>query len=347
MELTPRQRIILKTIVEQFTSMAEPIGSKSLLNSLDFQVSSATVRNEMAALEKMGLLEKTHTSSGRIPSQKGYRYYVENLMEIDLDPGTQEALRSLFSKRQLTLEEVLETSCSILSDLTHLTSVVLGPDTEKEKLIHLQLIPVTANEAVGLIVTDSAHTEHRVFHFEGEVTPDDLKVCSQLLSDYLKDTPLDEVVDKLQEVSPILGSQLARYEVILEAFVSAFMKRTTKNGVVHGRANMLCQPEFTDIKKVEQLMRIMEDASVFRAWTNQKDNVAIPIDTRNKLIQIGDCSVVSTSFRCAPEEEGQLMVVGPSRMPYAKVIALMDTISNVIEESLDLPSQGGSKDQNE
>ena len=108
MEITQRQKIIFKTIVEEFTRCAEPVGSKTLMELLDFPVSSATIRNEMATLEKLGLLEKTHTSSGRIPSQKGYRYYVEHLMEADLDVSTKNALQQVFSERHYSLEEVVK-----------------------------------------------------------------------------------------------------------------------------------------------------------------------------------------------------------------------------------------------
>ena len=141
----------LKTIVEEFTRCAEPVGSKTLMELLDFPVSSATIRNEMATLEKLGLLEKTHTSSGRIPSQKGYRYYVEHLMEADLDASTKNALQQVFSERHYSLEEVVQKSCDILSHMTNLTSVVLGPDSRHQTLQHVQLIPINNQSAVAII----------------------------------------------------------------------------------------------------------------------------------------------------------------------------------------------------
>lgn len=347
-ELTERQKIIFKTIVEQFTVLAEPIGSKSLLQNLDFQVSSATVRNEMAALEKYGLLEKTYVSSGRIPSQKGYRYYVENLMELNLDPAMEDSLRQLFSRRHFTLEEVISASCSILSDMTNLTSVVLGPKEEaSQKLLHLQLLPVSSTQAVAVIVTDQAHTEHRVFNFETDVSVEDLQVCTRFLNEKLTGTPISEIPERLEEIRPLMQSTMSRYEVLFEAFAAGFMRMEAKNSAVYGRANMLCQPEFTDIKKVEHLMRMMEEPSLFKAWTEQGKDSEIFIDSRNSLIQIGDCSVLSTRFRCSDSETAQLMVVGPSRMNYSRVISLMDTISDVIEDACEVHSEGGLKDQNE
>ena len=199
MEITQRQKIIFKTIVEEFTRCAEPVGSKTLMELLDFPVSSATIRNEMATLEKLGLLEKTHTSSGRIPSQKGYRYYVEHLMEADLDASTKNALQQVFSERHYSLEEVVQKSCDILSHMTNLTSVVLGPDSRHQTLQHVQLIPINNQSAVAIIVTDQGHTENKVFQFGTDVSMQDIQNCTDLLNDQLVGTPIEDVVDKMKE----------------------------------------------------------------------------------------------------------------------------------------------------
>ena len=196
MEITQRQKIIFKTIVEEFTRCAEPVGSKTLMELLDFPVSSATIRNEMATLEKLGLLEKTHTSSGRIPSQKGYRYYVEHLMEADLDASTKNALQQVFSERHYSLEEVVQKSCDILSHMTNLTSVVLGPDSRHQTLQHVQLIPINNQSAVAIIVTDQGHTENKVFQFGTDVSMQDIQNCTDLLNDQLVGTQLKMLLIK-------------------------------------------------------------------------------------------------------------------------------------------------------
>lgn len=130
--LTERQIKIFKAIVDVFTKTAEPVGSKALMDVLDFSCSSATIRNEMAALEEIGLLEKTHTSSGRIPSSKGYRFYVEHLMEKQLDDSVKNSLQKVFSERHYSIEEIVKKSCDILSQMTSLTSVVLGPESRSQ-----------------------------------------------------------------------------------------------------------------------------------------------------------------------------------------------------------------------
>ena len=342
MGLTNRQKIIFKTIVEEFTRCAEHIGSNTLMDLLDFPVRSATTRNEMAALEKAGLLEKTHTSSGRSPSQLGYRYYVEYLLEVDLDAETKMSLKTIFSERHYSLDEVVEKTCSILSHMTNLTSVVLGPDSRRQTLQNVQLIPVSRNKAVAIFVTSEGHTENKTFHFKSDVSIEDIKNCTDILNDQLVGTPICDVVEKMKEIEPLMAAKLVRHEVLFEAFVTAFMRFATEKVAVSGRSNMLYQPEFSDLTRLRNLMNVLENSQLFREWTGQNSNIAIQIGKRNELIQIGDCSVVTTRFHYNGNEEGKLMVVGPNRMQYAKVVALMDYMSNVIEDIF-LDEKGGGK----
>lgn len=341
MELTQRQKVIFKTIVEEFTRCAEPIGSKTLMELLDFPVSSATIRNEMARLEKSGLLEKTHTSSGRVPSQLGYRYYVEHLMVTDLDLPTKNSLQQVFSERHFSLAEVVKKSCDILSDMTKLTSIVLGPNSDNQELKHVELISINTRSAVAIIVTNTGHIENKIFQFGEDVPVKDLKACCDLLNEQLMGTPIEDVIDRMNEIKPMMTAKLVRSEVLFEAFVTAFMRFATEKVAVSGRSNMLYQPEFSDVDKLKKLMAILENGDLFQKWTDQEGNVAIHIGDRNEVLQIGDVSVVSTKFHYKNDEEGQLMVIGPNRMQYSKVVALMDYMSDVIE---DVFSEGGYED---
>ncbi|MCI7802098.1 MAG: heat-inducible transcriptional repressor HrcA [Floccifex porci] len=346
MGLTNRQNVIFKTIVEEFTRTAEPIGSKTLMNLLDFPVSSATIRNEMAALEKVGLLEKTHTSSGRIPSSKGYRYYVENLLETNLDVPMQQTLKTYFTQRHYSIDDVVSKSCDILSEMTNLTSIALGPDCEDQCLQHVQLVPVNEKSAVAIIVTNKGHTENKFFQFKEEVSTDDLKKCTDLLNDKLVGTPICQVVDRMNDIHPIMAATLVRHEVLFEAFVTAFMKFAQDRIKVSGRGNMLFQPEFSDLNRLKELMNVLENGHMIKEWTNKESNVSVRIGNRKELTQIGDCSIISAKFHYSDSEEGQLMVVGPNRMQYSKVVGLMDYMTNVIEDIFyDDKNKGGGNDE--
>lgn len=330
--MTERQIAIFKAIVDEFTRTAEPVGSKRLLDLLEFTCSSATIRNEMAALEEMGLLEKTHTSSGRIPSSKGYRFYVEHLMERQLDEGVKHSLQAVFSQRHYSIEEIVKKSCDILSQMTSLTSVVLGPDSKYQTLQHIQLVPLNERSAVAIFITDHGHTENKTFHFGQDVSIKDIKTCCDLLNDKLSGTPIGEVVNKMKEIQPLLASHVARHEVLFEAFVNAFMKFASDNVYCSGQSNMLYQPEFADIEKLKELMKMLEDSSLFRQIANHDGDVAIQIGGDNDLIQIDDVAVVSSKFKLNDEEQGELMIVGPTRMQYNRVVALMEYMSKVIED---------------
>ena len=330
--LTERQIKIFKAIVDVFTKTAEPVGSKALMDVLDFSCSSATIRNEMAALEEIGLLEKTHTSSGRIPSSKGYRFYVEHLMEKQLDDSVKNSLQKVFSERHYSIEEIVKKSCDILSHMTSLTSVVLGPESRSQLLQHIQLIPLTQRSAVAIFVTDHGHTENKTFHFNTDVSIEDIKTCTDLLNDKLSGTPICDVVDRMREIEPLLASHVARHEVLFEAFVNAFMRFATENVYCSGQSNMLYQPEFADIEKLKELMKMLEDSSLFRQIANHEGNMAIEIGGEHELVQVDNVAVISSKFRIGDNEQGELMVVGPTRMQYNRVVALMEYMSKVIED---------------
>lgn len=330
--LSERQTVIFKTIVDEFTKTAEPVGSKTLVNLLSMRCSSATIRNEMAALEEMGLLEKTHTSSGRIPSSKGYRFYVENMMETQLDDNVKHSLQQVFQERHYTLDEIVKKSCDILSQMTNLTSLVLGPDSRCQRLQHIQLFPISERSAVAVFITDHGHTENKTFQFDTTVSLNDIQTCCNLLNDKLCGTPISSVVEKMKEIKPLLAASVSRHEVLFQAFVNAFIRFASDNVYCSGQSNMLYQPEFADIERLKQLMKMLEDSSVWRQLANTEGDLAIRIGNDNGVLQMDDVSVITSKFHLNAQEEGQLMIVGPTRMQYDRVVALMEYMSKVIEE---------------
>lgn len=330
--LTSRQITIFKTIVDEFTRTAEPVGSKKLMDLLDFTCSSATIRNEMAALEELDLLEKTHTSSGRVPSSNGYRFYVEHLMERELDEDVKHSLRAVFKKRHYSMDEIVKKSCEILSQMTSLTSIVLGPESKYQTLQHIQLFPLSDTSAVAVFITDNGHTENKTFYFDTIVSIEDIKTCCHLLNDKLAGTPISDIVQKMNEIQPLLASHVARHEVLFEAFVNAFMRFASDRVYCSGQSNMLYQPEFADIEKLKGIMKMLEDSSLFRQLANHEGDMAIEIGVDNGLFQMNDIAVVSSKFKLNEEEEGELMIVGPTRMQYNRVVALMEYMSKVIED---------------
>lgn len=336
MALTQRMVEILKAIVDEFVATAEPVGSKTLVDKYDLPYSSATIRNDMAALETMGYLEKPHTSAGRVPSNKGYQYYCEHLLKKDIDEEVKYALANIFDKRSANIEDAIKESCKIVSEMTNLASGMLGPDAKNQTLEHIKVFQIDPKTAVCVFITNSGHTENKTFNFQDEVTIDDIQTCTDILNDRLKGTPINNLVDKLESLKPILTKSVQRFEMLYNAFAGAFVKFASETVYFDGTNNMMYQPEYADVEKLKELTKFFDDSKLFRSLvdkqTNGNDVVAItPKGT--ELVWKDDIAIVSNEIRISdnPEENARLMVVGPRRMEYSQVVNLLDFICKEIE----------------
>ena len=262
--LTIRNVEILKAIVEEFIESAEPVGSKTLVQKYHLPYSSATIRNDMATLEMMGYLEKPHTSAGRVPSNKGYQFYCEHLIKKETDEDVKYAISNIFSKPTMNLDDAIKESCRVISDMTNLTSGVLGPDANGQLLEHIKLFPIDAKTAVCVFITNIGHTENKVFNFKDEVSLEDIKNCTEVLNDRLKGTPIVELQMKMASIKPILSQYVKRHEMLFNAFYGAFVKFASENLYFSGTSNMMYQPEFSDLDRLKELMRIMDDSKLFK-----------------------------------------------------------------------------------
>ena len=328
--LTERQLLILKTIVEEFIQSAEPVGSKTMLAKYDLPYSSATIRNEMMALEEEGLLEKMHTSSGRVPSIEGYRFYVEHLMGKRDDISVEYEIASLFDVN-FSVQDVIRKSCDVLSKMTSLTSVVLGPDAGKQKLEHIKLFPINDQSAVAVFITDVGHTENRVFNFESNVSLKDLEVCTQILNDRLKGTLIAEVVEKMESIRPLLAQSIARYETLFKAFLNVFSQFANEYVYLSGQNNLMYYPEFANIERLKSMMNMLESNQWFEL-INSNSSLTVQMNDRTGLIWYDDMAVITSKFKVSDNEEGEMIVVGPNRMQYDRITSLINAMAEAIED---------------
>jgi len=336
--LSGRMTEIFKAIVEEFIATAEPVGSKTLVEKYNLPYSTATIRNEMMELENQGLIEKTHTSSGRVPSTEGYRFYVENLMECHLDDKMALVVQSVFNDESLNFEELIQKSCDILSQMTNLTSIVLGPDAQYQKLEHIKLFPIDKRNAVAVFITDTGHTENRMFQFDEEVGLHDIQVCCDILNERLKGTLITEVVAKMQMLKPILEVSIERHEALFKAFISAFVKFANENIYYSGKDKLMYQPEFADIERLKELMSMLENSQLWRDIGDGKGNILLKTSDNSQLVWLDDMAVVSSKFKVNSGEQAQLMLIGPSRMDYDHIISLIEYLTESIEK---IVNQGG------
>lgn len=336
--LSARQLLIFKCIVEEFIETAEPVGSKTLMSKYNLPYSSATIRNEMSHLEKVGFLEKTHTSSGRVPSTKGYRYYVDTLLQKNVDDTVKNQVATMFENTHRSLEEIIKESCQMLSELTHLTTVALGPNSNYEHLQNITLVPLSAHSVTAIIVTDKGHVENRMFNIKNNAYMDDLTSCVNVMNELLCGTPINDVARRLEvDVKPILSARIKEHEVLFNAFLEAFMKFANSNVYFSGKENLLYQPEYNDVNKLRRLVSAFENS---QSWNKLipiefDDGVSIRIGTDSPIEELNDVSVISASFKTGKMSKGSISVIGPTRMPYEKVVSLVEYISESIERVLD------------
>ena len=332
--LSNRQIEIFKAIVDEFIVSAEPVGSKTLMEKYNLPYSSATIRNEMVELETRGLLEKTHTSSGRIPSIEGYRFYVEYLMEKRVDDEFSLTVRSILEASNLSSEEVIKRTCDILSQMTNMTSIVLGQEADHQKLEHIKLFPIDESSAVAVFITDTGHTENKVFRFDDKVSVNDIQSCTDILNERLKGTNLHDLVEKMESLRPLLKAVVKRHELLFNAFLDAFVRFANENVYFSGQSNMMYQPDFADLERLKSIMSMMNNTKLLRDLGQGKAEVSLQTSERSHLMWVDDVAVISSTLHIGAAEEAKLMLVGPSRMDYERILALVDDLTRNIERIL-------------
>jgi heat-inducible transcriptional repressor len=241
--MTERQEKILKLIVDEYVKSAEPIGSKALSKVL--KVSSATIRNEMSVLEEEGYIEKTHTSSGRIPSEKGYRYYIETVAKtIEEDTDGFFEFEEIFSNKEAERDFIIKEAINLLSEATNCTAISLGPNAYHSKVKKVQLVQLSQTHGLILVITNYGYVESKEINIEENMDIEELTKVIDLLNELLKDTPISKVSEKLHyEIEHNQIKELLKYrETIVESFIEAFSKFAQSRYYLTGQSNMLYQP---------------------------------------------------------------------------------------------------------
>lgn len=327
MSLTRKQQI-LKIIVEDFIRTAKPIGSKYLIEKYNLPYSSATIRNDMQVLENEGLIEKTHISSGRVPSANGYKYYVNNLRTSTVDNKFKNELKTIFDSSK-SVEDVLRESCAILSHMTNLTSVVLGPKADNERLINIHLVPINDITCTVLFVTDSGYVENKTFIISKKNKMQDIVKCLKLLDERLKGTRVKDLVEKLKEMKPILEGYMNDYSNLYNALLKLFYEFASNRSEVIGKSNLLKQPEFSgDAQEIQKILGLFDDPIKLEEIINQANEQLLINDSNDENSNV---SIVSKEIVIPGENSvGKIAVIGPKRMDYDKVINYLDYIVSEI-----------------
>ena len=326
--LTDRQEKVLKLIVEKYIKDPVPVGSKTISKIL--KCSSATVRNEMSALEEKNLLEKTHTSSGRVPSEDGYRYYVDHLMEPKKMTGEDMLkLQTVFHNQQLALSDVIVKSLQVISDMTNYTTVVLGSTSHENLLKQIEVVPIDDVSMIVIVITDRGYVEHKNIRLQ-DVSLEEVKKTVNLINNLIAGTPIDEVSAKLEyEVKPIIGKYVKQHEQLYNAFYHVFSDFTNQEVNVVGKNKFLTQPEFSNIEKIQSVFSKLDNPELLHKIEEDDDNnIKVYIGSESKIDD--DVTVIKTKFKSG-NQEGTLAIIGPKRMEYDRVVSMLEYMKENIE----------------
>lgn len=326
--VSERQKELLKLIVEEYIRTAKPIGSKSLCDTL--KCSSATIRNEMSMLEELELLEKTHTSSGRIPSEKGYRYYVDNIMKPkELTGEDVLKLQTIFHNKSLMLTDAIVKSMEIISDLTNYTSIILGNSSKDNMISKVEVIPINDNDLVAIVVTDKGHVENRNITIEEKVSVLEIKQTVDLINKFIVGTPIDEVSLKLEmEVKPQIADSVKQQRAIFDALYNVFNEFRDDSVRVNRASNILNQPEFENLDKVKSILNKFEDKTLIKKIKEEDNGIKVYIGSESEFDD--DVAIIKTKYN-VNGEEGTIALIGPKRMEYDRVTTLLNYIKENIE----------------
>ena len=327
-----RQNNLLKEIVETYVKTVKPVGSTALCDK--FKCSSATIRNEMAKLEELGYIEKNHISSGRVPSEKGYKYYVEYLMEPEkLNGKDMLKLQTIFANNELQLSDAITQCMEIISDITNYTSVVLGSASEDNMLLQINIIALDKNQVVAVVCTDKGNVENKIFALKENTDLKELIKACELVNKMLAGTPINQVSERLEmEVKPVIKKQIKQYEAVYNIFYDAFNDFVSNNSNVHvsGRTKIFEQPEYNNVAEMKRLANKLEDMSFIKKIDDNNDDDEVKIYIGKDTEFDPNVTIIRKKYKI-DGEEGTIAVIGPKRMDYQRIVGLLNYVNDAID----------------
>lgn len=327
--LCERKKRILQAIIDDYVSTAEPIGSRTIAKKYDMGLSPATIRNEMSDLEDMGYLHQPHTSAGRIPSDKGYRLYVDELMlQKKLSQEEIDSIRSILIDNITAIEQVMKQTSAILSQLTHYTSIALMPSIKKNVIKHIQIIPLDSNNGLLIIVTGAGVIKNNIIKLSETVNNEFIIRFSNILNEKLHGLTIESITfPVIQNIQKEMETNTDILMPILDIISDSINSIEDNDIYLEGMSNILDYPEYNNIEKAKEFINIIKEKNiVYKLLENSDDTIKICIGKENIINKIDDCSLVSTTYFMGNRAIGTIGVIGPKRMDYPKVVSTMDSV---------------------
>ncbi len=341
--LDDRKIKVLYAIINSYIVSAEPIGSRTITKKYDLGVSSATIRNEMSDLEELGYLNKPHTSAGRVPSDKAYRLYVNQLLntgKLKMDIKKKEEIKKALISEASEIDELIQNSAKVLSAITSYTALALSPQLKKSKLKHIQLLPIDDLEVLLVLVNDSGIVKNTIFRLDKKIDEDQLIVISNFLNHKLKGLTIEDIG---REMDNDIFKEMYEYKKIIDNIIPIINKTFNDIDSVEVYADGVNKifdfPEYKDLDKAKSFISFIEDkellANILLSNTNGNE-IEITIGNENIYDPIKECSLITTTYKLGDVTIGKIGVIGPTRMDYPMVINALKLFSANLTEILEM-----------
>lgn len=340
--LDERKLKVLYAIINSYIISAEPIGSRTISKHYDLGVSSATIRNEMSDLEELGLLNKPHSSAGRVPSDKAYRLYVDSLLKLDqfiLDIHKKEKIKSILIKESKELDHILQNAAKVLSEITNYTALAISPQLKSSKVKHIQLVPIDDRQVLLVLVNNSDIVKNSILKLESPISYELLNTISNILNNRLKGLTFEEMIKVLD--NGIL-KELYEYRHILDRLIPVLGKSVGDIENIdlyyEGLTRIMNYPEYKDIDKAKSIISFIEDKDLLLDMllnNSIKHDIDIRIGNENNYSQLKDCSIITATYSFGGKTIGKIGIIGPTRMDYYKLINTLKLFSVNITEIID------------
>lgn len=335
-----RKQAILLAIITDYIATAEPVGSRTIARKYRLGISPATIRNEMADLEEMGYIEQPHTSAGRIPSELGYRYYVDYLMkQQELTPEEESLIRQSYRAKVRDVGQVIHRTGQLLSQLTNYAAVVLPPRMRASAFKHIQLVQMGPEQAMLVAVMDNCTVHHRMIEIPDSITAADLETISAVLNAKLQGRTMASIkLTLIKEIYFEMAKHKQIVELAVELLLDTLTSRSEDKIYLGGVFNILNQPEFHNMEKVKTLLSLLEQESLLGnllAGDLDKEGVTVRIGHEMHCRQMSDCSMVIATYNLWDKPVGSIGVLGPTRMDYGKVVSVVQCMTKSLSRALE------------
>lgn len=332
--LDDRKKKVLQAIVEEYINTAEPVSSNALITKYDLQCSSATIRNEMADLEKKGLLDKMHTSSGRVPSAKGYRYYVDELLKDDnISLEEVKYISDKLETKVNEIEDLTKIAASTISEITHYTTVAIGPRAEEQIIQEIKFVLLGTRMLLAVIITDSGLVKETIIKFDEDINEKQVETINYMFNNKLKNKPIETINKPLEEY---LYEEMSDMVKVIKPIIEQIKKVLFKESEIHmqGTRKELDLPEFNSLQVAKNFMNILDEKELIADMLNSgfAEDINVFIGGEDEKEELKDFSVVTFKHKIGNKDMGTIGIIGPKRMDYSKVISVMKYISKKLNE---------------